>query len=268
MSTSLQTIAPAGRIESPLPCIGCGEVLSGLPIDGRCPKCGKAARLSIDAKILANPEYAVGGLQDLGMSLKIATLAPMGTLVWPVLGPLTAVVLLGATMVRLSAIGRVLRSGLGTRGPLVPVLRAAHTLAWISTIFGTIFTVACVQDAIGRFGIWLTPGQTLAGALIWCGLQIGELTVGSVLLLRAATLLDTPWLTTASRATIAVLAAATALLALIGLLLWMSTAAPHWVGIASQITLAIPIGIAGVIMGGLVQRLSVATEEMYLATSE
>lgn len=261
VSTSIKTIAPTGRIGVELACIKCSHVLRGVAIAARCPECGEPVASTLAARTLENIDDARGGLEDYGGTVKMSSLALIGVLLLPVLGPLTAVVLSGAAFVRVSSTGRIMRSGLCRTSSLGSSCRMSHVFAWPVAVWASITTIALLHDAIGRWGIWLSPAGARAMVLIWIAMVIIEVAVAIIIARRAAGIIEVQWFAHLLRAAIAALGVGVAIQLL--LILLPSSTGGAWLIFGQVVFAWIPL-IAGCwLLGTLIQRLGDVANDMH-----
>jgi len=261
VSTSVKTIAPTGRISEALDCVKCGTGLRGLSISATCPECGEPVRSTLQACTLDDPEYARRGFEDYGMTLKIAGVAPAGLPLMAVLGPLVAVVLVGAGFVRVSATGRILRSGMKMSPRMGRVLGLAHVLAWVVACYGALVGLAMVHDAIGRWGIWMSPGLAFWLVAGWVAALMAEIAIGIVILRRAAPILEVGWFSTITTAATWVIAIGLVIKLLLEFTPPMGP--PALQGTVQVVFAWIPLIAGSWLIGSLMQRLGDVVEDLH-----
>lgn len=266
MSTSVKTIAPTGRIGIEMPCVRCGQILKGVGIGASCPECGEPVRTTLAARTLDNIEYARGGLEDYGLSLKWAFIGPVGLPMLAVLGPLSAVVLAGAGFVRVSALSRIARSGLANSAAFKKLFRIALWTAWILAVYGGLVATAVVHDAIGRWQPWLSAEAAQVVVLLWIVGVTFEIALGGAILLRGAAVVEVGWLTNLGRIAVGLIVAGVSMQILLTLL--AVTIGGSLIFVAQILFAWLPIVIGSVMMGSFVQKLGgVATELHWLAAT-
>jgi len=261
VTTSVKTIAPTGRIGVELECVKCAHDLRGVAIAARCPECGEPVSSTLAARTLDNIDYARGGLEDYGGSLKLASLALIGILLVPVLGPLASVVLAGAAFVRVSATGRVLRSGLSRASALGRLVRVAHLAAWPVAVWASISSFAILHDAIGRWGVWLSPDLARAIVLIWILMVAIEVGIGIALVRSAARVLEIAWFDALLRGAVIALVVGASMQVL---LMFIPGAGSGALLILMQVLVSwIPLIVGVWLIGSLVQRLGTVANELH-----
>lgn len=266
MDTSLKTIAPAGRICEPIACVKCGGELQGVSIVGVCPGCGEPVRSTIAARTLDNPDYARRAFEDYGMTLKIAGIAPAGLLLVPVLGPFAAVVVAGAGFVRLSATGRILRSGMAVSSRLGRLLRAVHGFAWVTASGGALVAFALLHDAFGRWGTWLSPEAAFILVAAWSLAVTIEIGLGLAVLLCVAPILEVGWFSMLTKVAMWALGIGFAVQLLFALTPPVGSVR---VQAALQILFAwIPLLAGGWLLGSLVDRVGGAVTEIHWMSAD